>query len=141
MFVPALQTAQAPEPPVLSTWQARSRYYSATFLGVWRRFNSSFTHYFCTDSCLCLLSSLLKFLRVNSQGASDRLSLPLEYKWDSKETADGWTGFDVCTLYLPLLVPSGSSALRTWRQPPPHNGGKEFSFSSSGCWPSLLLDH
>lgn len=63
--------------------------------------------------CLCLLSSLRKFLRGDGQGASDRLLLALEFKWNTKETPDGWTGFDVCTFYLPLLVPSGSSALRT----------------------------
>lgn len=48
-----------------------------------------------TDSCLCLLSSLREFLRVDGQGSSDRLSLGLEYKWDNKETPDGWTGCDV----------------------------------------------
>lgn len=36
--------------------------------------------------------------------------------------------FDVCTLYLPLLVPSGTSALRTCRQPSTHNEGKQLSF-------------
>lgn len=78
--------------------------------------------------CLCLLSSLHKFLRGDGQGASDRLLLALEFKWNNKKTPDGWTGFDVCTLYLPLLVPSGTSALRTCRQPSTHNEGKQLSF-------------
>lgn len=77
---------------------------------------------------LCLLSSLLKFLRGDGQGASDRLLLVLEYKRNNKETPDGWPGFDVCTVYLPLVVPSGSSALRTCRQPSTQNEGRQLSF-------------
>lgn len=42
--------------------------------------------------CLCLLSSLRKFLRGDGQGASDRLLLALEFKWNNKETPDGWAG-------------------------------------------------
>lgn len=57
-----------------------------------------FTHYSRTDSCLCLLSSLREFLRVDGQGSSDRLSLGLECKWDNKKTPDGWTGCDVCNV-------------------------------------------
>lgn len=127
MFIPALQTALAPCLLRSALGRRAANASQLQILGVRHGFNASFTHYFRTDSCLCLLSSLREFLRVDGQGSSDRLSLGLECKWDNKETPDGWTGCDVCRV-SPSAGPSrnfSSENLRDHR----HDRREEWSFT------------
>lgn len=64
---------------------------------------------------------------MDGQGSSDRLSLGLEYKWDNKETPDGWTGCDVCSV-SPSAGPSRNFSSENLRDHH-HDRREEWSFT------------